>query len=84
MYFKEYIYCNTIQFIRECKQNICIKTHLLWNTFYVILNNIRSRLLHVSTETRISSLQVVPCCYCTSAVTRTVALFVLWKIRNIL
>jgi len=41
---------------------VCIKTHLLWNTFYAILNNIRSRLLPVSAETRIPSLQVVPCC----------------------
>jgi len=59
-------------FVKE-KRIFRIKTHFLWNTFYAILNNIRSRLLYVSAENRIPSLQLVPCCYCTSADT------VLWR-----
>jgi len=46
---------------------------LLWNIFYTILKNNRSRLLHVFTDNGVTSLQVVPCPYWTIAVTGTVA-----------
>jgi len=53
------------------------KTHFMWNIFYAIYNNNRSRLLHVFSDNRFTSLQVVPCSYWTITVTGTVALFVL-------
>jgi len=53
------------------------KSHLSRNLFYAILNNNRSRLLHVSTNNPVTSLQVVRCGYWTIAVTGTVALCVL-------
>jgi len=72
-YILQYILRN-IFFVKQYDLSVnAKKPHLLWNTFYAILNKIRSRLLHVSAETCNPSLQLVPCCYCTSAVT------VLWR-----
>jgi len=55
--------------IQTQKHLFVLKTHILWNTFFAVLNNIRPRLQYASSDTRIPNQQAVSCCHRTDAVT---------------